>query len=136
MNLDDMIFVFGSNLAGIHGSGAAKFAREKRQFPLNLGVGPSGSCYAIPTKDWDIETLPIHVIQLYVNQFINYASLMEGADVQFQVTRIGCGLAGYRDGDIAPMFMKAPRNCWFDSAWRPILGGTYGKAFKYWGTMK
>jgi hypothetical protein len=129
IKLDDMVFVFGSNLAGVHGSGAAAHARKHRRFPLHLGVGPAMHCYAIPTKDCAIETLPHEIIKLYIDQFMDYAALMEGADMQFQVTRIGCGLAGYRDEDIAPLFISATRNCWFDEAWKPWL-----LEHNFWGT--
>lgn len=121
------LFVFGSNESGIHGAGAAKYA-------LTLGAkyghsyGQSGDTWAIPTKDRDIRTMPLGRIQKYVTGFLAYA---EGhPNLQFQVTRIGCGLAGYKDSDIAPMFKDAPSNCQFDEQWFAYLGGNY----KYWGT--
>lgn len=144
---EDLVLVFGSNLAGIHGAGAALFAAVKRGFPGHLGVGPAANCYAIPTRDQHIQTLPIHVIKVYVDQFIAFATLMKDADVQFQVTRIGCGHAGYRDEDIAPMFRDAPYNCQFDKAWWRWVdrehqiaeagngyAGIVGRT-QYWGTF-
>jgi hypothetical protein len=130
MKTSDMIFVFGSNLAGIHGAGAAFEARQ-RGYPLNLGVGYSAKCYAIPTKDCNIRTLPLDAIKPYVIQFRVFAAALR--NVQFQVTRIGCGLAGHKNEDIAPMFGGASANCWFDEDWRPWLDG-FGKV-NYWGTF-
>lgn len=132
----DKVFVFGSNLAGIHGAGAAYFAAIRRSFHGHLGAGPSGTCYAIPTKDCRIQSLGLNVIKVYVDQFLRYADLMEGAGVQFQVTRIGCGLAGFKDEEIAPLFKNAPNNCWFDSAWQHALNDLTGPMkHNYWGTL-
>lgn len=124
------IFVFGSNLGGIHGSGAARVAREKFGAKYLLGVGPCGGSYAIPTKNEDVtSTLPLHTIKLYVEQFIEYARRTVIADMdqppvylsQFWVTAIGCGLAGYRHEQIAPMFKDASDNCSFPDNWGPYL---------------
>ena len=124
-----MIFVFGSNEAGIHGAGAAKFAYEKKNARYGKGYGHYGDSFAIPTKDEVIVTLPLARIEKYVQGFIAYA---EGHRKQkFQVTRIGCGLAGYKDKDIAPLFADAPANCYFDEEWRPLLGDSKN----YWGTQ-
>ena len=115
-----MIFVFGSNQAGIHGKGAALHARKYYGALQGVGEGPTGKAYAIPTKDRSIKTLPLHIIQEGVDRFLEYAKPYVFAE--FQVTRIGCGLAGYKDADIAPMFLHAPNNCIFDRAWQPWLG--------------
>lgn len=122
------IFVFGSNEAGIHGAGAAHVAMKAHGAEYGIGVGRTGNCYAIPTKDRRIRTLRLGVIREYVEQFKAHAHV-HGKDT-FQVTRIGCGLAGFKDKDIAPMFIGCPRNCEFDEAWRPYLG----EGYKYWGT--
>lgn len=127
--MSKMIFVFGSNTAGIHGAGAAKFAYKNKGARYGKGYGHHGDSFAIPTKDENIKTLPLAQIHEYVRGFIAYAK--DHRKQQFQVTRIGCGLAGYKDQDIAPMFLEAPANCLFDEAWRPLLGD--GK--NYWGTM-
>lgn len=111
----DKIFVFGSNLAGVHGAGAAAFALEKHGAVWGVGVGPQGNAYAIPTKDERIETLPVKRIRPYVEQFKAYALLHP--EFQFQVTAIGCGLAGYKPADIAPMFVNAPSNCEMPPEW-------------------
>lgn len=133
MSSENRVFVFGSNLAGIHGSGAAATAFNIHGFPWGLGVGPARDCYAIPTKDCSIMTLPLSIIEQYVRQFLAFAELMEGADIQFKVTRIGCGLAGLKDKQIAPMFDSAPGNCWFDEQWESWLGAGPGR--RYWGTF-
>jgi hypothetical protein len=111
-----MIFVFGSNLKGVHGAGAAKFAREHRGAIMGRGIGIQGTSYGIPTKDWDIRTLPLERIKVFVDDFIKYAE--EHEFMSFEVTRIGCGLAGYTDADIAPMFKDAPINCYLPEGWR------------------
>ena len=103
------IFVFGSNQAGRHGKGAALFARQHHGAIYGQGVGRQGNSYAIPTKDYQLKTLPVSQIKTYVDQFIRYAH--QNPELRFNVTRIGCGLAGYTDSDIAPLFVKAPSNC-------------------------
>lgn len=110
------IFVFGSNLAGRHGAGAALFARRNHGAIYGQGIGPQGNSYAIPTKDYHIQTLPLETIQGYVNEFLHYAR--NHPELDFQVTRIGCGLAGYTDAQIAPMFANAPSNCHLPDGWR------------------
>lgn len=113
------IFVFGSNLAGRHGKGAALTARQKHGAQYGVGVGPTGSAYAIPTKDEHLMTLPLVRIALYVADFIAYARDHPATD--FEVTRIGCGLAGHTDAQIAPMFAEAPANCHLPDGWRAGL---------------
>lgn len=117
------VFVFGSNEAGIHGAGAAAFAYAKRGARYGFGYGHSGDSFAIPTKNEDIRTLPLDIINAYVCGFLAYATGKR--KLKFMVTRIGCGLAGYTDADIAPMFVGAPLNCIFDEKWREYLGGSY-----------
>lgn len=99
------VFVFGSNEAGIHGAGAAKIAHLKFGARFREGVGHYGNSYAIPTKDNSIETLPVSEIQKYVDAFVSYAR--ERPYLNFLVTKIGCGLAGYTVNDIAPLFENA-----------------------------
>ena len=111
-----MIFVFGSNLAGIHGAGAALYARKHHGAILGQGIGLQGDSYAIPTKDKKIKTLPLEQIKPYVDEFILFAK--SHPELTFQVTRIGCGLAGYTDKDISPMFKDAPANCNLPDGWR------------------
>lgn len=113
------IFVFGSNLSGIHGAGAAKCAFEEHGAKWREGIGHHGNSYAIPTKDKRIKTLPLRTIQLYVREFLNYAHAHP--EFTFNVTRIGCGLAGYKDEDIAPLFRGYTSNCRLDSNWERII---------------
>ena len=113
-----MIFVFGSNAAGRHGKGAALEARKNHGAIYGMGVGRQGSSYAIPTKDFSIKTMPLEAIKLHVAEFIEYAKT--NLDLEFYVTRVGCGLAGYADRDIAPMFFEAPKNCKFHQVWEEI----------------
>jgi hypothetical protein len=102
------IFVFGSNLAGRHGKGAALEAYKKWGATYGFGVGRQGNSYAIPTKGYRLETLPLTTIRFFVQEFLEYALRMPGN--VFKLTPIGCGLAGYSPEQIAPMFETAPRN--------------------------
>lgn len=102
------IFVFGSNLAGRHGKSAALFARNERGAIYGQGVGRQGMSYAIPTKDKSLRTLPIAAIKPYVDVFIDYAR--RNPQLTFQLTPIGCGLAGYHHAQIAPLFNDASAN--------------------------
>lgn len=122
------IFVFGSNLAGRHGAGAARYALLYYGAELGKGRGRTGNSYAIPTKDTELKRLTLPRIQLFVDEFLIYAK--ERRFTVFKVSRIGCGLAGYEDSDIAPMFRNATTNCQFDTAWAPWLGAMN---FTYWG---
>lgn len=96
----DEVFVFGSNLEGMHGGGAAWVAFQKFGAVLGCGVGLRGQSYAIPTMQGGVET-----IKPYVDEFIVFAR--EHAELFFYVTRIGCGIAGFREKDIAPLFADA-----------------------------
>ena len=116
-----MIFVFGSNLAGRHGKGAALCARNSHGAEYGVGVGRTGNAYAIPTKDERIRTLPLERIAPYISDFLTYARA--NPNLKFEVTRIGCGLAGYTDAQIAPMFAGAPENCQLPEGWRSNAGG-------------
>ena len=75
-----------------------------------VGVGRTGSAYGIPTKDINISTLPIDEIKKYVDDFL-FCMPKNNPDIYFQVTNIGCGLAGYNPKQIAPMFIDSPSNC-------------------------
>ena len=96
----DEVFVFGSNLAGMHGGGAARVAYERFGAVWGCGVGLQGQSYAIPTMQGGVET-----IRPYVDQFIDFARSRPG--LFFYVTRIGCGIAGFVDAEIAPLFAAA-----------------------------
>ena len=110
------VFVFGSNLAGRHGRGAALDAKLKHGAVYGVGEGLSGQSYAIPTKDERLRTRPLPAIRESVERFMKFAA--DHPEMTFQVTRVGCGLAGYRDEDIAPMFAGAPGNCLLPEGWR------------------
>lgn len=109
------IFVFGSNLAGRHGKGAAKYAVDNHGALYFQGIGRQGNSYAIPTKDYKLKSLPLHVILIHVKVFLEYAR--DHPEEEFQVTAIGTGLAGYSHEDIAPMFKEAPANCHLPEEW-------------------
>ena len=99
---DGEVFVFGSNESGIHGAGAAKEAKNKFGAIEGKGWGPSGDSFAIATKGWDLSVIPLKAIECYVGRFVGYALL--NPKKRFLVTQIGCGLAGYKPDDIAPLF--------------------------------
>lgn len=109
---DDRIFVFGSNLAGRHGLGAAREAYQKWGAVYGRGIGMQGQSYAIPTKDWELKPLPLNTIKIFIATFLNYAR--EHPELRFRVTRVGCGLAGYTEAEIKPMFDGASENCEFE----------------------
>ena len=94
------IFVFGSNLSGMHGGGAALGAYRKFGAVWGQGVGLQGQSYGIPTMQGGVET-----IRPYVDEFIQFAG--EHPELTFLVTRIGCGIAGFTDDEISPLFEKA-----------------------------
>jgi len=103
------IFVFGSNLAGRHGKGAALYAHQHHGAIYGQGIGLQGNSYAIPTKDAHLKTLPVPIIRGHVEQFLDFARVNPRR--RFQITPVGCGLAGYTYEQIAPMFREAPANC-------------------------
>lgn len=114
------IFVFGSNLAGRHGKGAALYAAKYRGAIAGQGYGRQGHSFAIPTKNAMIRTLPLAAIEKHVMGFITYAT--EHPELQFELTPIGCGLAGYSPEDIAPMFVGAPSNVIMPNEFLAVLG--------------
>lgn len=107
------IFVFGSNLSGMHGGGAAYVAFKKFGARMGQGVGLQGQSYGIPTMQGGVET-----IAPYVDEFIVFAR--QHPELRFLVTRIGCGIAGFDASEIAPLFAEArdvenitlPRDFW------------------------
>lgn len=100
--------VFGSNLAGRHGKGAAQEAVSRYGAIYGKAIGRQGKAYAIPTKDETLNTLPLAYIKNEVDIFLVYAH--NNPDTSFLVTAIGCGLAGYSPENIRPLFANAPRN--------------------------
>ena len=93
------IFVFGSNLQGMHGGGAARLAYDKFGAIWGQGVGLQGQSYGIPTMHGGV-----NAIKPYVDEFIEFAK--SHPELTFLVTRIGCGIAGFRDEEIAPLFKE------------------------------
>lgn len=113
------IFVFGSNLAGRHGAGAAKVALEKFGAVFGKGTGWLGDSYAIPTKDSNLGVLPLSTIKLAITEFIEIANLCR--NTTFYMTRVACGLAGYKDKEIAPLFSGCGSNCIMPEPWKKYL---------------
>ena len=97
---ENEIFVFGSNLAGAHGGGAARLAYERFGAVWGEGVGLQGQSYAIPTMQGSVEA-----IKPYVDEFIRFAK--QHPEQKFMVTKIGCGIAGFKVDEIAPLFYHA-----------------------------
>jgi len=97
---ENEIFVFGSNLAGAHGGGAALLAYRKFGAVWGQGVGLQGQSYGIPTMHGGVET-----IRPYVDEFIAFAK--QHPELTFLVTKIGCGIAGFSVAEIAPLFAPA-----------------------------
>jgi hypothetical protein len=96
------IFVFGSNYAGRHGKGAALVALQKFGAVSGQGTGLMGRSYGIATKGWNLDALPLSKIGEQVSTFFAFARARP--DLKFLVTEIGCGLAGYKPEDVAPLF--------------------------------
>jgi hypothetical protein len=103
------VFVFGSNLQGAHGGGAARMAYEHFGAVWGKGVGMYGQTYAIPTMQGGVET-----IKPYVDEFIDFAR--KNPDKHFLVTRIGCGIAGFSPREIAPLLKEATH---LENVWLP-----------------
>ena len=97
---DNEVFVFGSNLGGFHGGGAARVAHQRFGAVWGQGVGLQGQSYAIPTMQGGVET-----IKPYVDEFIEFAKAHP--ELTFLVTPIGCGIAGFTTAEIAPLFLPA-----------------------------
>lgn len=113
------IFVFGSNLAGRHGKGAALYAYRFCGALYGRAEGHHGRSYAIPTKGALLETLPLNLIAIYVRKFLAYAR--SRPELEFFVSEIGTGLAGYQAKQIAPMFSNAPSNVELPQTFKVIL---------------
>lgn len=111
------IFVFGSNLSGHHGGGAALLAMNKWGAIWGQGVGLQGQTYGIPTMQGGVET-----IRPYVDEFIQFAN--KHPEMTFLVTEIGCGIAGFTPQEIAPLFAKATttENIHFPQRFWDLLG--------------
>ncbi|HKX42701.1 MAG TPA: hypothetical protein VJO99_16210 [Burkholderiaceae bacterium] len=120
------IFVFGSNLAGRHGKGAALDARLNYGAISGRGEGLQGASYAIPTKDHALRPLPLEAIERHVRRFLLFAE--QHPELVFEVTPIGCGLAGYKPEQIAPMFKLISNNVLLPPAFQTVIDATTGLA--------
>ncbi len=116
---DPRIFVFGSNLLGIHGAGAAWYAHNKLGHPWgknwHVGLG-KGRSYALPTCSEPGVPLPLETVRFHVEFFLDFAE--KHSDQRFFVSAVGCGLAGFAEAEIAPLFKDAPENCDLPPGWR------------------
>ena len=130
---DMMIFTFGSNIVGRHGAGAALTALKNYGAIYGQGEGLQGKSYGIPTKDRNMDVLPLDSIKIYVKRFLISAQLNH--ELTFKITRIGTGLSNLKDEDIAPMFIGASDNCRFDRKWQKYLEADTIKEYNYWGTF-
>ena len=112
------LFVFGSNDAAIHGAGAALVAARRYGAVGTVSEGYSGRSYAIPTKTARLKPHSIEKVKVNVQRFVNYTIM--NPHLTFFVTRVGCGLAGFKDSEIAPLFRHA-ENCNFPDEWKQYL---------------
>ena len=110
-----MIFVFGSNLAGRHGKGAALYAAKNCGAQRGVGRGRTGMSYAIPTKDERLNILPRDMIKVAVDEFIEYAR--ENPELTFYLTPVGTGLAGYSQFSMRSLFRESPANVEWADTW-------------------
>ena len=112
-------FVFGSNLAGRHGWGAARDAKWYYGAIYGQGIGLQGRSYAIPTKDGNLNILPLVEIERRVRIFVEFTR--DNPKFQFFITRVGCGLAGYKDAEVAPLFNGIGDNCRIHVRWHKLV---------------
>ena len=114
---DDRIFVFGSNVLGIHGAGAAAYARERLGAQWGVGEGPTGRTYALPTCYAPGEPVTYQELAVYVHNFLQYAR--QNPDPRFFISKVGCGIAGFPEDVVALMFRElgTPSNCDLPPEW-------------------
>lgn len=119
------VFVFGSNLAGTHAGGAAKTALLHFGAVKGVGRGWSGQSYAIPTMNEHLQQMPLSQIQHYIEDFKIYTK--NHPKIKYFVTSVGCGVAGYKVEEIAPMFKGISKNVIFPASFRPFVEKTLPK---------
>lgn len=119
MHMDRPVFVFGSDLAGRHDAGDALEALRNRGAVFGQAAGPQGNAYAIPTRSKSAAPRARHEIAESIAEFLNFTRTRPWA--LFEVAPVGCGLAGYSEEDIAPMFAGAPHNVTLPKAFEQIL---------------
>jgi hypothetical protein len=105
---DGEIFVFGSNLGGRHGAGAARTARWRFGAELGVGEGLTGQCYAFPTLDGNLAKLTMRELEASRDRLYLIAGL--NPQLTFLLTRVGTGLAGYSEEEMSALFAEAPGN--------------------------
>ena len=116
---DGHYFVFGSNEAGRHGKGAALCAKKYFGAVYGQGHGEQGRSYAVATKDASLHSLPLDTIAENVRVFLQHA--INHPHKHWAVSRVGCGLAGYKDEQIAPMFKGHSQNIYFlEEKWEEL----------------
>ena len=116
---EDTVFVFGSNLAGTHDSGAARVAAQHFAAVKGVGRGWAGQSFAIPTLNEHLQQMPLSQIEHYVDDFKIYAK--KHPKMKYFLTALGCGIAGYKVSEIAPLFKGIHSNVIFPESFRPIL---------------
>jgi hypothetical protein len=118
------VFVFGSNLRGSHGGGAALVAVQKFGATQGEAEGHQGQSYALPTLNANYEKLPLHTIERHIGKFVDYAA--SRPELIFLVTQVGCGIAGFKTEEIASLFtaQTLPANVILPEAFH--LGGIQG----------
>lgn len=122
-----MYLVFGSNKDGNNAGGSARYAHIELGAKIGVAEGLTGEAYALPTVGHGFRKMSLNEVKYYVGSFLIFAA--ENRDLEFQVTRVGCGIAGFTDEQIAPLFTLAPSNCLFDTAWKQFLPNA-----RFWGT--
>ncbi|MFC2996470.1 hypothetical protein ACFODO_14620 [Acinetobacter sichuanensis] len=122
---EDTVFVFGSNLAGTHQGGAAKIAYLHFGAMKGVGRGWSGQSFAIPTMNEHLQQMPLSQIEHYVDDFKIYTK--NHPKTKYFITAVGCGVAGYKVEEIAPMFKGISHNVIFPSSFRPFVEKTLPK---------
>ncbi len=126
MHMDRPVFVFGSDLAGHHDSGDALVALRTRGAVYGQGSGLQGGAYAIPTRQRAGQPRAPHEIAESVSAFLHFTRMRPWA--LFDVAPVGCGAAGYKAEEIAPMFAAAPHNVTLHKVFEDILARrTLGK---------
>jgi len=115
---ENQIFVFGSNLAGIHAGGAAKQAHEQFGAIWGQGEGIQGQSYAFPTLTKSFKK--VTPVTLVCNATRLFKCCEDNPDKEFLLTRVGCGIAGFQDEDIRPLFENHPNNLILPEEWRSV----------------
>ncbi|AYO54898.1 A1S_2505 family phage non-structural protein [Acinetobacter wuhouensis] len=122
---EDTIFVFGSNMVGTHQGGAAKTALLYFGATKGVGRGWAGQSFAIPTMNEHLQQMPLSQIQHYIDDFKIYTK--NHLKMKYFITSVGCGVAGYKVEEIAPMFKGISRNVIFPVSFRPFVEKTLPK---------